>query len=266
MTKIINTLEDLPLADKNAVKTYWKSDLLQKLYFLPKKVNEPECERKLQNEAYLQLLRETAAFLERHAASDICENMLAQFERDTGVTLEDETVYIILGCDTTTIYSVTLRSETVSVLCVEAIHGDVRRLRMLLAHEYTHFARRQCLKEDIFESCIGERLVTEGIAESYSKEQVPDLPDELYCIVSKETVEWTRANMAKLEEYIKERLSDNTLMESLFYMFADIDFPIRTGYVYGFFAVQKYLKANGAVVRDILVEDWHEILRSILRD
>lgn len=260
MTTIINTLKSLSLSDEQQIKAYWHSDLIQKIYFSPKKVNTEEATEKLTEKGYLQALRKTASFLKRYDVDELCADMLALFERDTGYAIESETVYIILGCATTTIYSVTLESGVVSVLCAEAIHGDMQLLKMLLAHEYTHFVRKQQLKKDIFEFCIGERLVTEGIAESYSKEQVPGLSEELYCIVSEPTVQWVRMHMAWLEGYIKGHLSDNVLMEPLFSMLADIDFPLRTGYVYGFFAVQRYLKAKGMKVKEILTEDWQEIL------
>ena len=50
-------------------------------------------------------------------------------------------------------------------------------------------------------------------------------------------------------------------MRDLFYMYADISFPVRSGYVYGYFVVKKYLEENGLHVKDILGIDWKEILK-----
>ena len=49
-------------------------------------------------------------------------------------------------------------------------------------------------------------------------------------------------------------------MEPLFYMFARIDFPVRTGYVYGYLAVRRYLRDQGLQTRDILGIDWRRVL------
>lgn len=66
--------------------------------------------------------------------------------------------------------------------------------------------------------------------------------------------------MGELERYIGGHLADRALMEPLFYMLADIAFPVRTGYVYGFYAVQEYLHAKGVKAKDMLTEDWQKIL------
>ena len=83
-------------------------------------------------------------------------------------------LYIIVGCETTTIYSISLDGHDVSILCLEEINGNIDNLKMLLAHEYTHYVRKSILQKDIFESCIGERLVTEGIAETMHAKLSPE--------------------------------------------------------------------------------------------
>ena len=90
---------------------------------------------------------------------------------------------------------------------------------MLLAHEYTHFIRKQKLCKDIFESSIGERFVTEGIASNYSREIVPYRKESEYCIVDEETVEWVKNNMDIIEKHMLGKKDTNELMSDYFYMF-----------------------------------------------
>ena len=66
---------------------------------------------------------------------------------------------------------------------------------MLLAHEFTHFVRKQIFKRDIFENSIGERFIVEGIGCNYSREIVPNREEYEYCIVNKDTVEWVKNNI-----------------------------------------------------------------------
>ena len=48
------------------------------------------------------------------------------------------------------------------MVLLESTNGDLDNLDMLLAHEFTHFVRRQIFKRDIFENSIGERFVVEN--------------------------------------------------------------------------------------------------------
>ena len=47
-------------------------------------------------------------------------------------------------------------------------------------------------------------------------------------------------------------------------MFAEIDYPVRSGYVYGYLAVKQYLEKNNLSVRDILSADWQIIMGGVL--
>ncbi len=55
-------------------------------------------------------------------------------------------------------------------------------------------------------------------------------------------------------------LETTELMETLFYMFARISFPVRTGYVFGYLAVRRYLQDNGLQTKDVLGIDWRLVL------
>lgn len=100
----------------------------------------------------------------------------------------------------------------------------------------------QLLGTDIFESCIGERLVTEGIAKNYSREVVPRRSVAEYCIVDEPTTQWVRDNEVVLSGLVCGELEGTRLMETLFYMYARTEYPPRCGYVYGYLIVRRYLE------------------------
>lgn len=50
-------------------------------------------------------------------------------------------------------------------------------------------------------------------------------------------------------------------MSDLFYMYAEVDYPVRSGYVYGFYVVKQYLEENNLHVKDIIGIDWKTILK-----
>ena len=140
------------------------------------------------------------------------------------------------------------------------IHNTCKN--MLLAHEFTHVVRRQIFKRDIFENSIGERFVVEGIGCNYSREIVPNKEDYEYCIVNKDTVEWVKNNIDKVEEHMYGKMDTNELMSDYFYMFADTEktgLPARTGYVYGYLKVKEYLENNNLRIKDIIDKDWKDI-------
>jgi uncharacterized protein YjaZ len=163
----------------------------------------------------------------------------------------------------TTIYSIKYKNEDVTVLLLESTNGDMDYLDMLLAHEFTHFVRRQIFKRDIFENSIGERFIVEGIGCNYSREIVPNKEDYEYCIVNEDTVNWVKSNIDKVESHMIGKVDSNALMSDYFYMFADTkktDLPARTGYVYGYLKVKEYLENNNLKIKDIIDKDWKEIL------
>ncbi len=134
---------------------------------------------------------------------------------------------------------------------------------MLLAHEYTHWVREKEIKGDIFESCVGERLITEGIACSFSEEIVPEKPIDYYCIVPNETVKWVEDNIYLLDNMLKNHLEKKDMIYDLFYMFAKTtipNMPVRTGYVYGYLKVKEYMKNNNLKIKDIVKIDWRMII------
>ena len=262
---IYNTCKDLLKTNNltNDLKNYLLSDLINDLYFQPKKVDKELIDEKINNSNYINtLIKNINTYEDIDIEKLICEK-INQFESDTSYKIDDYKIYIIIGLDTTTIYSTKYNGEDVTVLLLESTDGDMDNLNMLLSHEFTHFVRRQVFKKDIFENSIGERFIVEGIGCNYSKEVVPNKEDYIYCIVDKDTVEWVKNNIDKVEAHMKDKLESNELMYDYFYMFADTTktgLPARTGYVYGYLKVKEYLENNNLKIKDIITKDWKEIL------
>ena len=104
--------------------------------------------------------------------------------------------------NTTTIYSTKYQNEDVTVILLESTLVIEENIKMLLAHEYTHWIREQEIKHDIFENCIGERFVTEGIACAFSEEIVPNKSESYYIIVPDTTIQWVKDNKVVLTKCI----------------------------------------------------------------
>ena len=182
---------------------------------------------------------------------------------ETSYKIDGGKLYVIIGLDTTTIYSTKIGDEDITVLLLESTNGIDSSLDILLAHEYTHFVRKQIFNRDIFENSIGERFITEGIGCNYSREAVPGKEDYEYCIVKEEIVNWVKDNINMVEQHMKNKIDTNELMSDYFYMYSDpkiTGLPPRTGYVYGYLYVKKYLEKNNITIKDILSKEWYEIL------
>lgn len=260
--KVIDTTLGIDLRDPRSIESYWNDDLIEALYFGPKKVSAGVRDAAQASPTFAQSLARLQALAASCPLASHCSSLMDGFARDTGHALAHETLYLVLGCATTTIYTVTVDGTDVSVLCVESLDGSEQTLALYLAHEFTHYVRKDLLNKDIFESCVGERLVTEGIAESYSADVVGGQATATYCIVDEATVSWVEAHYAELEALVRTSLETTELMETLFYMFARIDFPVRTGYVFGYLAVRRYLQEQGLRTKDILGIDWRRVLRA----
>ena len=172
----------------NDLYDYLSSDLINELYFKPKKVNKDLINEKLKDSKYIEIINNTINNYKDCDIEKLISEKINRFEKDTSFKLDSYKIYIIIGLDTTTIYSIKYNDEDVTVLLLESTNGNIENLDMLLAHEFTHFVRRQIFKRDIFEKSIGERFVVEGIGCNYSREIVPNKEDYEYCIVNKDTV------------------------------------------------------------------------------
>lgn len=237
--------------------------MLKELYFIPKKVDKKLINIKLSNPEYIEKVNRTINLYKNLSLEKFISDKIANFELDTHQRIESYTIYLIIGLDTTTIYSFKYKGEDVSVLLLESIDGIVEKLDILLAHEFTHLVRKQTFQWDIFEKSLGERFIVEGIGCNYSREIVPDKKDCEYCLVNDSVVTWVKNNIDKVEEKMMGHLETNELMSDFFYMFADTrktKMPARVGYVYGYLKVKDYLEKNNFRIRDIINIDWEEIL------
>ena len=242
---------------------YFSSDLINELYFKPKRVNKDLIEEKLNDPKYIEKFNNTIKKYKNIDVEELINEKISFFESDMSLKLDNYKIYVIIGLDTTTIYSIKLNNEDVTVLLLESTNGNMDNLDMLLAHEFIHFVRRQIFKRDIFENSIGERFVVEGLGCNYSREIVPGKEEAEYTIVNKDTVNWVKENISKLEEHMTGKKDTNELMSDYFYMYADTKktgLPVRTGYVYGYLKVKEYLEKNNLKVKDIIAKDWKEIL------
>ena len=258
---IINTCKELN--EINDLHDYLSNDLVNELYFKPKKVNKVLISNKLNDSLFIQKFNNTMASFGNVNVEQLLYEKISQFESDTTYKLDAYKIYVIIGLDTTTIYSIKYKDEDVTVLLLESTNGDMDYLDLLLAHEFTHFVRRQVFKKDIFENSIGERFVVEGIGCNYSREIVPNKDDYEYCIVNEDTVNWVKSNIDKVESHMIGKVDTNELMGDYFYMFANTKktgLPARTGYVYGYLKVKEYLEKNNLKIKDIIDKDWKEIL------
>ena len=242
---------------------YLSSDLINDLYFKPKKINKDIINNKLNDSKYIEKLGNTINTYKNLDMVDIITRKINEFELDTSIKLDNYKIYLIIGLDTTTIYSFNYNNEDVTVLLLESTNGDIDNLNMLLAHEFTHFVRKQIFKRDIFENSIGERFIVEGIGCNYSREIVPNKEDYEYTIVKEDTVNWVKNNIDKIEKHYIGKIDTNELMSDYFYMYADTKktgLPARTGYVYGYLKVKEYLEKNNLKIRDIIDKNWEDIL------
>jgi hypothetical protein len=222
-------------------------DLLEQLHFKPKgfptKQSVLERLRGLGRDRFDKLMSSIGNDFERfeNRLTSLAERIL----KILNYTGPKQEVYVIVGLDCTNIYSTNLAGSPVTVLCLEAVDGDYNALELLLAHESHHWTRQQQVSHDIFESSLGERIVSEGLASCFSSEIQPGRDVADYCYVPVKTVEWVRENWS-LFESLHEELQDNRLIECLFSrtpvrpLFPGM--PPRTGYVYGYMKVRQFLK------------------------
>ena len=258
---ICNTIKNIVKIDD--INDYFSSDLLDELYFKSKKVNKELIGEKLHDLNYIEKFNNTIKAYKNVDIEKLISDKINEFEKDTLIKIDSYKIYVIIGLDTTTIYSIKYNDEDITVLLLESTNGDMDNLDMLLAHEFTHFVRRQIFKRDIFENSIGERFIVEGIGCNYSREVVPNKEDYEYCIVNKDTVEWVKNNLDKVKSHMVGKQDTNELMSDYFYMFADTfktGLPVRTGYVYGYLIVKEYLEKYNLKIKDIIDKDWKDIL------
>lgn len=263
--KYIDT-NDVEKSIKNYINDNY--EILDDIYFTPKKIDKEKIENIIKDKEYKNLLLNMISNLKNIDLDKTFASILNELGNILNYKNVSKKIYIIIGLNTTTIYSTKYKNEDVTVILLEATLGLEENIKMLLAHEYTHWIREKEIKHDIFESCIGERFISEGIACNFSEEIVPKKMKSYYCIVPDKTVEWVENNIQLLDNLVQHDLDKKDMMYDFFYMFAKIrlpNMPVRTGYVYGYLKVKNYMKKHSLKIRDIINIDWKIILKENLK-
>lgn len=250
---------------KTSIKNYIYNNYntLKDIYFEPKKIEKDKIEEIIKSRDYQKVLLDTITNLKNINLNEVFANTLNELGNILNYKDINKKVYVIIGLNTTTIYSTKYKNEDITVILLESTLGLEENIKMLLAHEYTHWIREKEIKHDIFEQCIGERFVTEGIACNFSEEVVPNKPKSYYTIVPNTTVEWVENNIETIDKFVEPELDKNNMMYDFFYMFAKTkipNMPVRTGYVYGYIKVKEYMRKNNLKIKDIIKSDWREVL------
>lgn len=250
---------------KTSIKNYIYNnyDTLKDIYFEPKKIEKDKIEEIIKSRDYQKVLLDTITNLNNINLNEVFANIINELGNILNYKNIDKKVYVIIGLNTTTIYSTKYKNEDITVILLESTLGLEENIKMLLAHEYTHWIREKEIKHDIFEQCIGERFVTEGIACNFSEEVVPNKPKSYYTIVPNTTVEWVENNIETIDKFVEPELDKNNMMYDFFYMFAKTkipNMPVRTGYVYGYIKVKEYMRKNNLKIKDIIKSDWRVVL------
>ena len=250
---------------KTSIKNYIYNNYntLKDIYFEPKKIEKDKIEEIIKSRDYQKVLLDTITNLNNINLNEFFANIINELGNILNYKDIDKKVYVIIGLNTTTIYSTKYKNEDITVILLESTLGLEENIKMLLAHEYTHWIREKEIKHDIFEQCIGERFITEGIACNLSEEVVPNKPKSYYTIVPNTTVEWVENNIETIDKFVEPELDKNNMMYDFFYMFAKTkipNMPVRTGYVYGYIKVKEYMRKNNLKIKDIIKSDWRVVL------
>ena len=250
---------------KTSIKNYIYNNYntLKDIYFEPKKIEKDKIEEIIKSRDYQKVLLDTITNLNNINLNEVFANIINELGNILNYKNIDKKVYVIIGLNTTTIYSTKYKNEDITVILLESTLGLEENIKMLLAHEYTHWIREKEIKHDIFEQCIGERFITEGIACNFSEEVVPNKPKSYYTIVPNTTVEWEENNIETIDKFVEPELDKNNMMYDFFYMFAKTkipNMPVRTGYVYGYIKVKEYMRKNNLKIKDIIKSDWRVVL------
>ena len=131
----------------NDLYDYLSSDLINELYFKPKKVNKDLIKIKLNDSSYIEKFNNTINNYKDCDIEKLISEKINRFEEDTSFKLDSYKIYVIIGLDTTTIYSIKYNDYDVTILLLESTNGNMDNLDMLLAHEFTHFVEDKYLKE-----------------------------------------------------------------------------------------------------------------------
>lgn len=199
---------------KTSIKNYIYNNYntLKDIYFEPKKIEKDKIEEIIKSMDYQKVILDTITNLKNINLNEFFANIVNELGNILNYKDINKKVYVIIGLNTTTIYSTKYKNEDVTVILLESTWGLEENIKMLLAHEYTHWIREKEIKHDIFEKCIGERFITEGIACNFSEEVVPNKQKSYYTIVPNTTVEWVENNLEVIDKVVEPELNKNNMI------------------------------------------------------
>jgi uncharacterized protein YjaZ len=252
---------------KLSFKEYLKSneDILRDIHFLPKGFNTREDVIKridqLDSSNFINLLDEITANNEyENQIKNSANQILSRFD----LKINKQEVYVIVGLDFTNIYSVSYQGNPITVICLESVGGNLQDLNLLLSHEIHHWIRQSIYDYDLFESTLGERVVTEGLAANYTEFLYSGYEISEYCFVPKDTVHWTITNFDRIENILLNNMQGQSYINCLFSRKPKdkiiLGMPSRVGYVYGYLKVNNYLQNNECNAEKAANIPWQRIL------
>ena len=112
---------------------YFSSDLLNELYFKPKKVNKDLINEILKDFKYIEKFNNTINTYKKLDIENLIRKRINDFELNISYKIDNYKIYVIIGLDTTTVYSTKYKGEDVTVLLLESTDGDIDNLNILLA-------------------------------------------------------------------------------------------------------------------------------------
>ena len=86
---------------------------------------------------YQKVLLDTITHLNNNSLDMVLYNTVNELGNILNYRNIDKKVYIIIGMNTTTIYSTKYQNEDVTVILLESTLGIEENIKMLIAHEYT---------------------------------------------------------------------------------------------------------------------------------
>jgi len=210
-----------------------------------------------------QILRDSIDDFETFEKSIVAAtaSIAMRFER----TPRDRDVYVIVGLDCTNIYSTEYKEKAVTVLCLEAVNGNLNAIKILLAHECHHWIRSTYFRENLFGNCVGQRSITEGLAINCSEYLNPGYQPYEYCFVPEKTVKWVINNWSIIEQVMSDYAFHNDIISNFFTRNITsgllVGEPPRIGYVYGYIKTKHYLNQIRTDPIASVGLDWQAVIK-----
>lgn len=155
-------------------------------------------------------------------------------------------LHVIFGLGLSPVHTQTLPAGDATVLCLEAA-GGFHDIRLLLAHEIHHWARKEALRRDIF-GTVAEKAAAEGLAAVFSEEAAPGGAPWSYAFVPESTYRYVVDHRGELRALL--HAGHGNLVDILFARHPTAlpleGMPPRSGYAMGYLAAKEALRGRPA--------------------